>query len=127
VCSDQRWQFFLAQHGSRNIALEYRNLLRALAQMQVWWAQYGHHIRLDVTSGLRTPQTNRNTEGAARASFHLPRDGMVFHAVDFRPGSVDLALAAQWARAAGVGGLGLYVSRDFLHADMGNVRHWVRR
>lgn len=102
-------------------------LLRALAQMQVWWAQYGHHVRLDITSGLRTPSTNARIEGAARASLHLPQANGVFRAVDFRPGSVDIRVAAQWARAAGIGGLGLYVDRDFLHADTGRARQWTGR
>lgn len=102
-------------------------LLRALSQMQVWWAQYGHHVRLDVTSGLRMPQTNARIEGAARASMHLPAAHGWFRAVDFRPGRVDIVRAAQWARAAGIGGIGLYLERDFLHADTGRVRHWVSR
>ncbi len=102
-------------------------LLRALAQMQVWWTLYGHHVRLDITSGLRTPQTNSSIEGAARASMHLPRHSGMFRAVDFRPGKVDIGLAAQWARAAGISGLGLYLERDFLHADTGRVRQWVGR
>lgn len=102
-------------------------LLRSLSQMQVWWAQYGHHVRLDITSGLRTPQTNSRIEGAARASMHLPRANGFFAAVDFRPGRVDLTRAAQWARAAGIGGLGLYLERDFLHADSGRPRQWVSR
>jgi len=102
-------------------------VLRSMAQMQAWWANMGHHVRLDVTSGLRTHQTNNRIEGAARASRHLPGPNREFDAVDFRPGRVDLGIAAQWARAAGISGLGLYTSRNFLHIDRGRVRHWVAR
>ena len=102
-------------------------LLRALAQMQYWWAQYGRHVRIDFTSGLRLPSTNASIEGAARASLHLPRQGGRFYAADFRVGRANLLTVAQWARAAGISGLGLYVERDFLHADMGRVRHWIGR
>lgn len=102
-------------------------LLRALAQMQVWWAQYGYHVRFDVTSGLRTPKTNNSVEGAARASLHLPQRNWVFRAVDFRPGRVDPMLAARWARYAGIGGIGIYLDRDFLHVDTGRARNWISR
>jgi len=102
-------------------------VLRSMAQMQAWWAAMGHHVRIDVTSGLRTPQTNNRIEGAARGSRHLPGPNREFDAVDFRPGRVDLVVAAQWARAAGISGLGMYVDRNFLHIDRGRVRHWTAR
>jgi uncharacterized protein YcbK (DUF882 family) len=101
-------------------------VLRAMSQMQAWWASMGHHVRLDATSGLRISQTNNHIEGAAQASRHLPGPNLIFDAVDFRPGRVDIAIAAQWARAAGISGLGLYTQRNFLHIDRGRVRQWGR-
>lgn len=101
-------------------------VLRAMSQIQTWWAAMGHHVRLDVTSGLRTHQTNDRIEGAAQSSRHLPRSNLMFDAVDFRPGRVDIEIAAQWARAAGISGLGLYSNRNFLHIDRGRLRQWGR-
>lgn len=120
-------QYLLRDIRANRVGFPHPNLLRSLAQIQAWWAQYGRHVRLDITSGLRTHQTNQRTEGAARASLHLPDEQGRFFAVDFRPGDVALDVAARWLRAAGVGGIGLYVERGFLHADAGRPRAWVSR
>lgn len=102
-------------------------LLRSLSTMQMWWAQMGYHVPLDATSGLRLHSTNARIEGAARGSHHLPDRFGYFHAIDFVPRGVDLVPAARWARASGVGGLGIYLDRDFLHVDAGRQRQWVKR
>ncbi|MCX8016362.1 MAG: D-Ala-D-Ala carboxypeptidase family metallohydrolase [Rhodocyclaceae bacterium] len=99
-------------------------LLKALSRMQAWWAAHGVHKRLEITSGLRTPQTNRAIEGAAQSSWHLPRNGFFF-AVDFYVAQADPVLLARWARAAGLPGIGIYLQRGFIHADTGPLRHWV--
>jgi len=120
-------QHLLRDVRARRVGYPHPELLRLLAQTQHWWANMGHHVRFDITSGLRTPATNNAIEGAARASLHLPNAQGVFFAADFRPGRVDVRTAAQWLRAAGAGGLGLYVDRGFVHADVGRARAWVRR
>lgn len=103
------------------------NLLQSLSTAQSWFAMYGVHSLFDATSGLRLPHTNAGTEGAARASFHLPTKEGWFFAADFVPKKVDLVQASGWLRAAGIGGIGLYVERGFIHADVGPNRAWMRR
>lgn len=120
-------QYLLRDIRANRVGFPHPYLLRSLAQIQAWWAQYGRHVCLEITSGLRTYQTNKSTEGAARASLHLPDERGRFFAVDFRPGNVALDVAARWLRAAGVGGIGLYVERGFLHADVGRPRVWVSK
>lgn len=110
-------------------------LLQLMAWMQAWLAAYGHHVRLDLHSGLRMPKTNKRIEGAAQASYHLPDAQMRFRAVDFSTRSVPSDYMGQLARYASQGGVGFYPSSNFTHIDTGprisrttgRVRSWVGR
>lgn len=101
-------------------------LLQLLSNAQSIFAAYGVHAAFDVTSGLRLPSTNAATEGAARASFHLPDPNGWFFAADIRPDKIDVEKAAGWFRYVGIGGIGLYPDRGFLHVDVGPARTWRR-
>jgi len=91
------------------IGLPHERLLDQWAWMQAWLAAYGYHVRFDIHSGLRTPATNRSTEGAALASYHLPDTQGVFRAGDISTPTIP------WLSQQG--GVGFY-TRDFIHTDV---------
>lgn len=95
-------------------------LLQTLSWMQTWLAMYGHHVRFEALSGLRTHATNRRIEGAAQNSFHLPDARGVFRAVDFRTRTVPSDYLGKLAAMLQQGGVGFY-QRDFTHIDTGAV------
>lgn len=100
-------------------------LLIALSKAQTALASLSLHSRFDITSGLRMPETNNKTEGAALASLHLPDRNNFFRAIDFRARGFDAVFTAKLMGMVGMGGIGLYWKRDFVHADTGRPRKWV--
>jgi uncharacterized protein YcbK (DUF882 family) len=76
-----------------------------------------------VISGYRSPQTNamlhEHSNGVASKSLHMK--GL---AIDIRLADVDLARLHQAALDLRGGGVGYYPSSDFVHVDVGPVRHW---
>jgi uncharacterized protein YcbK (DUF882 family) len=76
-----------------------------------------------IISGYRSPHTNEmlreNTSGVATNSYHMR--GM---ATDIRLPDVQLAHLHKAALLLGRGGVGYYPSSDFIHVDVGPVRHW---
>jgi len=76
-----------------------------------------------VISGYRSPQTNAmlhaESHGVASKSLHM--QGM---AIDIRLADVDLSKLHDAALGMAVGGVGYYPSSDFVHVDIGRVRHW---
>ena len=76
-----------------------------------------------VISGYRSPKTNAmlhdTTSGVANNSLHMK--GM---AIDIRLADVDLSHLHNAAMSLKRGGVGYYPSSDFVHVDVGPVRHW---
>ena len=76
-----------------------------------------------IISGYRSPKTNEMlheaSNGVAQNSYHMK--GM---ASDIRLEDVELAQLHRAALAIGRGGVGYYPSSDFVHVDIGPVRHW---
>jgi uncharacterized protein YcbK (DUF882 family) len=99
-------------------------LLTALSRSQVALATLNRHSRYDITSGMRTVATNNKTEGAALGSLHIPDKRGQFLATDFRAAGFDAPFTAKLMRMVGMGGVGLYIQRDFVHADTGRKRSW---
>lgn len=84
-------------------------------------AAYGIRDPYEIHSGARTAHTNATTEGAAKDSFHIrgmASDGKIHGLPADYLGSLIAAYQA--------GGVGFYVSRDFIHQDVGRVRYWVK-
>lgn len=78
---------------------------------------------IHVVSGYRSPHTNsmlRMTyDGVAADSFHMRGQ-----AVDFWVPGVPLADLHRAAVSIRAGGVGYYPAHQFIHVDVGPVRHW---
>lgn len=110
----------LRDHRNNKIAAIDPQLLVLLDRIS---AQFGDHPTFNVISGYRSPETNamlhENTTGVAKHSLHM--EGM---AIDIRIPGQDLAKLHRVALAARGGGVGYYPDSDFVHMDVGRVRHW---
>jgi uncharacterized protein YcbK (DUF882 family) len=78
---------------------------------------------VQVISGYRSPATN--------ASLHARSDGVATHSLHMRGQATDLRIAgvelgrlrdAAWALQGG--GVGFYPASQFVHVDVGRIRHW---
>ena len=78
-----------------------------------------------VISGYRSPKSNAMlhsasaSSGVANNSYHMK--GM---AIDIRLNDLSLRELHSAAMSLKRGGVGLYTSSDFVHVDVGPVRHW---
>jgi uncharacterized protein YcbK (DUF882 family) len=95
-------------------------LLDLLAALQ---GRLGTSGRYEVICGYRSPTTNamlheRSNEVAVH-SLH-----MAGQAIDIRLAGVDLERMRDTAMGLAVGGVGYYAN-DFVHVDVGRVRHWA--
>lgn len=97
-------------------------LLDILCGVQGVARAHGHEGPLVTTSGYRSDETNRRTEGAAKASLH--REGRAW---DGRMPGYSAATVAESAQYLRGGGVGLYVGRGFCHVDDGRLRSWRGR
>ena len=84
--------------------------------------RYGFNRPLVITSGYRTPSTNKllaeRVPGVGRRSYHLRGE-----AVDFNVPGVPMRDLANFMLALGVGGVGLYPRH--VHVDVGPLRSWA--
>ncbi|WAT32161.1 YcbK family protein [Pseudomonas sp. GXZC] len=94
-------------------------LLDTLFIMQMWLATYGQKHDIHVLSGYRTAHHNSTLEGAAKNSMHL-----YGRASDIYMPGVSPVLLANMGKMLGLGGVGLYAKRGFIHVDKGSVRSW---
>ncbi|MBB4861253.1 uncharacterized protein YcbK (DUF882 family) [Pseudomonas nitritireducens] len=97
-------------------------LLDVLFLIQQWLIAEGRNSDIHVLSGFRTPAHNKRLEASAKDSQHLHGKA----ADIFIPGLKTNLLAAM-SRVIGVGGVGIYPVKNFVHVDTGNVRVWVYR
>jgi len=78
---------------------------------------------VQIISGYRSPQSNAAlhaaSSGVATRSLHI--EGT---ALDIRLAGVPLARLRDVAWSLQGGGVGYYPSSDFVHVDVGRVRHW---
>jgi uncharacterized protein YcbK (DUF882 family) len=78
---------------------------------------------IDVICGYRTPWSNEflrtHGHGVARHSLHMEAK-----AIDIRMPGVRTADLRDAALSLQLGGVGYYAASDFVHVDVGRVRHW---
>lgn len=95
-------------------------LLDTLFIIQQWLILEGRSGEIRVLSGYRTPENNRRTKGSARQSQHMQGTAADIHV----PG-VSTKLLAAMSRIIGVGGVGIYIEKNFVHVDTAGVRVWA--
>lgn len=87
------------------------------------YQQAGGAPPLHIVSGYRSPATNaalrRRSGGVARRSLHMQGT-----AADIRIPELPLARLHKIALGMGKGGVGFYPKSEFVHVDIGQVRHW---
>jgi uncharacterized protein YcbK (DUF882 family) len=78
---------------------------------------------IDIVCGYRTPWSNNylreHGPGVALHSQHMEAK-----AIDIRVPGVSTAQVRDTALAMQRGGVGYYAQSDFVHVDVGRVRHW---
>jgi uncharacterized protein YcbK (DUF882 family) len=80
-------------------------------------------LEIDVICGYRTPWSNEflRTHGHGVASHSLHLQAM---AIDIRVPGIPTARLRDAALALHRGGVGYYAASNFVHVDVGRVRHW---
>lgn len=106
---------------SKPIDLELLNLICGVTG---WLSLYGFNKPFVVHSGYRSEKTNSQLEGAAKNSMHLQG-----RAIDGRIEGLSAEYLGKVFAAFKTGGVGFYVNRqhDFIHADTGRIRYWLRK
>lgn len=84
----------------------------------------GHpNAEIDVVCGYRTPWSNEflrsHGHGVAEHSLHMQA-----MAIDIRVPGVSASRLRDVALRLHRGGVGYYAASDFVHLDVGRVRHW---
>jgi uncharacterized protein YcbK (DUF882 family) len=86
-------------------------------------AKTGTNQPFHVISGYRSPQTNamlhEESSGVAAHSLHMEGE-----AIDIRLADVALDHLRNAAWSLQRGGVGYYAASNFVHVDVGDVRHW---
>ncbi|MCW2237289.1 DUF882 domain-containing protein [Azospirillum canadense] len=85
----------------------------------------GNRGPVHVISGYRSPESNawlreRDGSGVAQNSFHMQGK-----AIDLRVPGLSLRNLQRAALSLRGGGVGYYPDSDFVHVDVGPMRHWV--
>jgi uncharacterized protein YcbK (DUF882 family) len=110
----------LRDHRTGDVMEMDRRLLDLLFVLQ---RKLGSMSPYHVISGYRSPQSNAmlaaHSGGVAKRSLHM--QGM---AIDIRLPGCKLLDVRLVALALGGGGVGYYPKSDFVHLDVGRVRHW---
>ena len=96
---------------------------RLLDLLYLLQAKTGRKDRFHIISGYRSPATNAmlstRSTGVAKRSYHMQGK-----AIDIRLPGYDLEKLHQAALSLKAGGVGCYTSSNFIHVDVGPVRHW---
>ena len=95
-------------------------LIDLLYLIQAYLKAHGKPYVIHVTSGYRTPEHNKRLRGAASNSLHM--QGL---AADITVPGIPVSELSKLVKAIGVGGVGIYPRKKFVHVDVGRVRTWT--
>lgn len=95
-------------------------LIDLLYIIQAYLKSNGKPYVIHITSGYRTPEHNKRLRGAASNSLHM--QGL---AADITVPGIPVSELSKLVRAIGVGGVGIYPRKNFVHVDVGRVRTWT--
>lgn len=113
--------YFLRDHRTGDVRHFNPRLYDILSDLTASVGEPGAEI--DIVCGYRTPTTNESlrarTTGVAKNSLHIQAE-----AIDLRMPGVDTLKLRKAALALARGGVGYYPHSDFIHVDVGRVRHW---
>lgn len=113
--------YFLRDHRTGDVRSFDPKLFDLLEQLSAAVGHPGGEI--DVICGYRTPRSNQflrtHTKGVAKHSLHMQAE-----ALDIRIPRVSTEKLRQAALALHWGGVGYYPHSNFVHVDVGRVRHW---
>jgi uncharacterized protein YcbK (DUF882 family) len=115
------FDWVLRDHRSNDIFPIDRQLFDLLHELAT---TAGVVARYQIISGYRSPATNAmlaaTTDGVSSQSLHMQGK-----AIDVRLDGVPTAQLRDFALARKAGGVGYYPVSDFVHLDVGRVRHWT--
>jgi len=110
----------LRDHRSGEVYAIDSGLLDLLYVLQ---SQVNSKQTYQIISGYRSPATNavlrKKSSGVAKRSYHMQGK-----AIDVRLPGCDLKKLHSAALALKSGGVGYYPGSNFIHVDVGPVRHW---
>jgi uncharacterized protein YcbK (DUF882 family) len=116
----KRINWVLRDHHNDEVRRIHPDLLDLLTKLQ---AKLRTREPFQVVSAYRSPATNAMlaamTDGVAAHSLHI--QGM---AVDIRVPDRSLVKVQHAALGLAAGGVGFYPRSDFVHVDVGRIRHW---
>lgn len=97
---------------------------RLLDLLHTLQRRVGTRGAVHIISGYRSPESNawlreRDGSGVAQNSFHMKGK-----AIDLRIPGLPLRHLHRAALSLRAGGVGYYPESDFVHVDVGPVRHW---
>lgn len=95
-------------------------LIDLLYIIQAYLKANGKPYVIHITSGYRTPEHNKRLRGAASNSLHM--QGL---AADITVPGIPVSELSKLVKAIGVGGVGIYPRKNFVHVDVGRVRTWT--
>lgn len=114
--------YFMRDHHAREAARMDRRLYDSLYRLQ---RNIGTDSRIHVLSAFRTSATNealrKRLKDVAKNSYHMKG-----RAVDLYIPGVDAKIIQNEARQLGMGGVGYYTKRHFVHLDTGRPRFWLK-
>ncbi|MFH1130609.1 MAG: DUF882 domain-containing protein [Pseudomonadota bacterium] len=86
-------------------------------------SHFGRERELVVISGFRSPEYNvmrtKQSSQVAKESLHTAGE-----AIDFRVQGVAITSLHKFIKSLRAGGVGFYPDSQFVHMDVGEVRHW---
>ncbi|WP_213664094.1 DUF882 domain-containing protein [Stutzerimonas stutzeri] len=95
-------------------------LIDLLYIIQAYLKANGKPYIIHITSGYRTLEHNKRLRGAASNSLHM--QGL---AADITVPGIPVSELSKLVKAIGVGGVGIYPRKNFVHVDVGRARTWT--